>query len=327
MVQHRFLLYSGHTGPCAAALEQPYSPGPNRLTYLADGVAEVPGKRPLAERLVDLFRQIGDVIARFEPDEAAVEESFVNKNPASTLKLGVARGVVLLAPAERGIPVSEYSTNLIKKSVVGVGHAEKAQVQMMVRRLLPGCLTTSADAADALAAAICHAHHAQTARSISSSLGFAAPPHPDPLPGGERGIVATAPSPHRGEGWGEGAREESRRKPAPVETARARRLRRSGSDVEAKLWYHLRNRQMERVKFRRQEPIMGYTVDFVAHEQRLVIELDGSQHADRQVGHDELRTRKLQAAGFRVLRFWNSDVTGNLDGVLETIRLACGGAS
>jgi len=109
-------------------------------------------------------------IARFEPDEAAVEESFVNKNPASTLKLGVARGVVLLAPAERGIPVSEYSTNLIKKSVVGVGHAEKTQVQMMVRRLLPGCLTTSADAADALAAAICHAHHTQTARSIALSI-------------------------------------------------------------------------------------------------------------------------------------------------------------
>ena len=143
----------------------------NRLTYVADGVVEIAGKRPLAERLVDLFRQVGDVIARFEPDEAAVEESFVNKNPASTLKLGVARGVVLLAPAERGIPVSEYSTNLIKKSVVGVGHAEKTQVQMMVRRLLPGCLATSADAADALAAAICHAHHAQTARVISVSGG------------------------------------------------------------------------------------------------------------------------------------------------------------
>src|SRR5260370_406753 len=86
----------------------------NHLAYVADGVLVVRGKRPLAERLVDLFRQIGDVIGRFEPDQAAVEESFVNKNPASTLKLGVARGVVLLAPAERGIPVSEYSTNLIK---------------------------------------------------------------------------------------------------------------------------------------------------------------------------------------------------------------------
>jgi len=158
----------------------------NRLIYVADGVVEVPGKRPLSERLVDLFRKIGEVIGRFEPGEAAVEESFVNKNPASTLKLGVARGVVLLAPAERGIPVFEYSTNLIKKSVVGVGHAEKAQVQMMVRRLLPGCLATSADAADALAAAICHAHHGQTQRSIALSIP-SVPPHPFPLPGGERG--------------------------------------------------------------------------------------------------------------------------------------------
>ena len=80
--------------------------------------------------------------------------------PPSTLKLGVARGVVLLAPAERGLPVAEYSANLIKKAVVGAGHAEKAQVQMMVRRLLPGCAIAAADAADALAVAICHAHHA-----------------------------------------------------------------------------------------------------------------------------------------------------------------------
>ena len=83
------------------------------------------------------------MLDRFAPDAAAVEESFVNKNPASTLKLGVARGVVLLAPAERGMPVHEYSANLIKKSVVGVGHADKAQVQMMVRRLLPGCLVAA----------------------------------------------------------------------------------------------------------------------------------------------------------------------------------------
>ena len=90
-------------------------------------------------RLVSLFRQITDIVERFHPDEAAVEESFVNRNAASTLKLGVARGVVLLAPAERGLPVAEYSANLIKKAVVGAGHAEKAQVQMMVRHILPGC--------------------------------------------------------------------------------------------------------------------------------------------------------------------------------------------
>jgi crossover junction endodeoxyribonuclease RuvC len=134
----------------------------NRLTHIADGVVNAPVNLPLSERLVSLFRQIGEVLERFRPDEAAVEETFVNKNPASTLKLGVARGVVLLAPAERGLKVSEYSTNLVKKSVVGAGHAEKTQIQLMVRRLLPGCVIDTADAADALAVAICHAHHANT---------------------------------------------------------------------------------------------------------------------------------------------------------------------
>jgi len=114
---------------------------------------------------VSLFRQIGDVLERFHPDEAAVEETFVNRNPASTLKLGVARGVVLLAPAERGLPVAEYSANLIKKTVVGAGHAEKSQIQTMVRRILPGCETGAPDAADALAVAICHAHLALTRRA------------------------------------------------------------------------------------------------------------------------------------------------------------------
>jgi crossover junction endodeoxyribonuclease RuvC len=137
----------------------------NRLSYVADGVVHAPTDLPLADRLVVLFRQIIDVLERFRPDEAAVEETFVNKNAASTLKLGVARGVVLLAPAERGLPVAEYSANLVKKAVVGAGHAEKEQVQMMVRRLLPGCVIATADAADALAVAICHAHHAGTMRA------------------------------------------------------------------------------------------------------------------------------------------------------------------
>ena len=142
----------------------------NRLVDVADGVIEVKAVPSLAERLCALYRGLVEVLERHAPDAAAVEETFVNKNPASTLKLGVARGVVLLAPAERGLPVHEYSANLIKKSVVGVGHADKAQVQMMVRRLLPGCLFKSADAADALAVAICHAHHAATlARTLSSS--------------------------------------------------------------------------------------------------------------------------------------------------------------
>jgi crossover junction endodeoxyribonuclease RuvC len=137
----------------------------NRLSHVADGVVHAPTDRPLAERLVSLFRQLGDVLARFAPDEAAVEETFVNKNAASTLRLGLARGVVLLAPAERGVPVAEYSANMIKKSVVGAGHAGKEQVQLMVRRLLPGCLIAAPDAADALAVAICHAHHAGTVRA------------------------------------------------------------------------------------------------------------------------------------------------------------------
>jgi crossover junction endodeoxyribonuclease RuvC len=134
----------------------------NRLRHVADGVVHSHDGRALAERLVELFRGLNSVLDRFAPAAAAVEETFVNKNPASTLKLGVARGVVLLVPAERGIPVHEYSANLIKKSVVGAGHADKAQVQMMVRRLLPGCEIASPDAADALAVAICHAHHAAT---------------------------------------------------------------------------------------------------------------------------------------------------------------------
>src|SRR5436190_287649 len=120
----------------------------NRLTHVADGVAHAAVDQPLASRLSVLFRQILAVLERFRPDEAAVEETFVNKNPASTLKLGVARGVVLLAPAERGLPVAEYSANLVKKAVVGAGHAEKEQVQMMVRRLLPGCDIAAADAAE-----------------------------------------------------------------------------------------------------------------------------------------------------------------------------------
>jgi crossover junction endodeoxyribonuclease RuvC len=155
----------------------------NRLSHVADGVIASRDRAPTAERLVELFRGVGEVIARFSPDQAAVEETFVNKNATTTLKLGLARGVVLLAPAERGLAVAEYAANLIKKSVVGVGHAEKSQVQMMVRRLLPGCLIESADAADALAVAICHAHHAQTAAIWNTVVAV---PRSVPLPSGER---------------------------------------------------------------------------------------------------------------------------------------------
>ena len=113
----------------------------------------------LAQRLKQLHDGLHDVIQCYSPDEAAVEETFVNVNPASTLKLGQARGIALLVPAEFGLPVGEYPPNLVKKTVVGSGHAAKKQIQMMVRMLLPGCDFTSADAADALAVAICHAQH------------------------------------------------------------------------------------------------------------------------------------------------------------------------
>ena len=140
----------------------------NRLVHVADGVIHAAADQPLAVRLVSLFRQITAVVERFRPDEAAVEETFVNRNPSSTLRLGVARGVVLLAPAECGLPVAEYSANFIKKAVVGAGHAEKSQVQLMVRRLLPGCVGGQPDAADALAVAICHAHHATARRLLDA---------------------------------------------------------------------------------------------------------------------------------------------------------------
>ena len=141
----------------------------NQLTHVADGVVHAAAEQPLAMRLLALFRQLTAVVDRFGPDEAAVEETFVNRNPASTLKLGLARGVVLLVPAERGLPVTEYSANQVKKAVVGGGHAEKVQVQMMVRKILPGCAIAEPDAADALALAICHAHFAQTRQLWSVS--------------------------------------------------------------------------------------------------------------------------------------------------------------
>jgi len=141
------------------------------LRYVADGAVDSDGRLDLARRLVQLHDGLVAVLAAYRPEEAAVEETFVNKNPTSTLKLGVARGIALLVPALAGLPVAEYPANLIKKSVVGVGHAAKEQVQTMVRHLLPGCLSTSADAADALAVAICHAHHAGTKRLWQAAAG------------------------------------------------------------------------------------------------------------------------------------------------------------
>ena len=131
----------------------------NIISHIADGRIVSKDKAPMADRLLQIFDGLEWVINTYKPEEAAVEETFVNVNAASTLKLGQARGVAMLVPARFCLHVAEYSPNKIKKSVVGTGHAAKEQVQMMVKMLLPGCLLDSVDAADALAVAICHAHH------------------------------------------------------------------------------------------------------------------------------------------------------------------------
>lgn len=141
----------------------------NRLRHVAHGVVKVATAGTLAERLRELFEGVAGIVAAQQPLEAAVEETFVNVNPGSTLKLGQARGVVMLAPARAGLPVYEYAANLVKKSVTGAGHADKHQIAMMVGRLLPGVDATQ-DAADALAVAICHAHHRATAKRIEAAL-------------------------------------------------------------------------------------------------------------------------------------------------------------
>ncbi len=130
------------------------------LQYRASGTIKTDPDESLAVRLADIHRGIADIIRQWKPDEAAVEETFINKNAASALKLGQARGVALCAPALCGLPVAEYSANRIKKSVVGTGHADKIQIAMMVKRLLPACGKIEPDEADALAAAITHAHYA-----------------------------------------------------------------------------------------------------------------------------------------------------------------------
>ncbi len=131
----------------------------SKLAYVADGAVHSDPELPLAERLLQIHSRLLEVIRGHAPDEAAVEETFVNTDARATLKLGQARGVVMLAPAMLGIPVSEYAPNQIKKSVVGAGHAEKDQVKHMVKLLLPKARMQTADSTDALAIAICHAHH------------------------------------------------------------------------------------------------------------------------------------------------------------------------
>ena len=140
----------------------------NRLSHVANGQIRTNPKHELADRLVELSDRLHEVLAEHGPQAAAVEEVFVNENPQSTLKLGQARGVVLLAAARGGMAVGEEAARLVKKAVVGTGAAEKIQVHAMVQRLLPGVKIAGPDAADALAVAITHAHHLASARSLGS---------------------------------------------------------------------------------------------------------------------------------------------------------------
>lgn len=139
----------------------------NRLSHLANGQLKTDAKAPLPRRLAHLDAMLAALIADHAPQGAAVEEVFVNSNPQSTLKLAHARGVAITAAARAGLDVGEYAPRLVKKAVVGTGTAEKAQVHAMVSRLLPGVKIAGADAADALAVAICHAHHLASARALS----------------------------------------------------------------------------------------------------------------------------------------------------------------
>ncbi|HUP66797.1 MAG TPA: crossover junction endodeoxyribonuclease RuvC [Sphingomicrobium sp.] len=138
----------------------------NRLSHVANGQVRTDPLTPLAQRLARIADQLEALIAEHRPDSAAVEEVFVNANPQSTLKLGQARGVVIMVAARSGMQVGEYAARLVKKAVVGTGGAEKAQVHAMVGRLLPGAKIAGPDAADALAVAITHAHHLATQRRI-----------------------------------------------------------------------------------------------------------------------------------------------------------------
>jgi crossover junction endodeoxyribonuclease RuvC len=138
----------------------------NRLRHLANGQLKTDPAAPLSRRLAHLAEQLDALLAEHRPDGAAVEEVFVNANPQSTLKLGQARGVVIMTAARSGIDVGEYAPTLVKKAVVGTGRAEKRQVHAMISRLLPGAKIAGADAADALAVAISHAHHLASSRRI-----------------------------------------------------------------------------------------------------------------------------------------------------------------
>ena len=144
-----------------------------RLRFVAEGVVSTHAGEALADRLLALHRGLASLIGEWTPDEAAVENTYMARNPESALKLGQARGIVMLAPALAGLAVAEYGAMEVKRAVVGNGHAEKGQVQAMVRHLLPGAQFRRADAADALAIAICHAHHRSTRNALSVAVARA----------------------------------------------------------------------------------------------------------------------------------------------------------
>ncbi|MFD1704518.1 crossover junction endodeoxyribonuclease RuvC [Methylopila henanensis] len=146
----------------------------SRLSFVASGVIVPDDALALAERLAAIHAGLCAVLAGHAPHEAAVEETFVNNNPSATLKLGQARGVALLVPALAGLTVAEYAPNLVKKTVVGAGHAEKRQIQAMIGVLLPKATFKSADAADALAVAICHAQHRGARARIAAATRMTA---------------------------------------------------------------------------------------------------------------------------------------------------------
>lgn len=144
------------------------------LKFIACGLIKPDAKKTLPERLAEIDHQMTDIILRFKPDTSAIEETFVNNNSASSLKLGAARGVAMVVPARAGLVVGEYPANLVKKSVVGAGKAGKEQVGVMIRTLLPACGEIGEDEADALAVAICHAHHAESKNKFGGVIAGAA---------------------------------------------------------------------------------------------------------------------------------------------------------
>lgn len=141
----------------------------NKLSYIAHGTVKIPTTQDLDLRLKGLHSELSKVMEAFQPHAAAVEETFLNKNPSTTLKLGLARGVVMVVPTIFGVRVGEYSANHVKKTIVGAGHADKDQVKTMIKYLLPTCDNPSYDEADALAVAICHAHTLATTQQWSKT--------------------------------------------------------------------------------------------------------------------------------------------------------------